>query len=140
MGLVGQIVGNGAISTASYLVGEMAEKGNFNGVNSTDIAINLATGLIAGLVGGPGANAGNTSLQSLGNQTVKRIGNAITHKNYGEIAKGILYYLKSTKTLNKELIKSIVKGNLPGLLKEFLTTEEIKKVTNEAIKQLEELK
>ncbi|WP_315451020.1 RHS repeat-associated core domain-containing protein, partial [uncultured Treponema sp.] len=140
VGLVGQIVGNGAISTASYLVEERAEKGNFNGVNSTDIAINLATGLIAGFVGGPGANAGNTSLQSLGNQTVKRIGNAITHKNYGEIAKGILYYLKSAKTLNKELIKSIVKGNLPGLLKEFLTTEEIKKVTNEAIKQLEELK
>ena len=87
-----------------------------------------------------GANARDGSLQSLGNQSVNRIGNIITHKNYVEIAKGILYYLRSTKTLNKELIKSIVKGNLPGLLKEFLTTEEIKNVTNEAIKQLEELK
>jgi len=117
---LGQIAGNALIGGVSSTTQELIDNnGDFSKINTETVAMNIGVGLLVGFLGGHGANA-NGYLKSLGDQLMKRIGNAFQHKSgdalVSEISKAISYYIKSSRTTNMELTKSLLRSNIPPAL------------------------
>ena len=108
IGLVGQVVGNAAISMASNATDQVARNGGFQNFDVGDMLIDGAIGAAAGLIGGPGA--GSKNVTNLGKQTVKRTMDALTHKGASaavkEGSKAMAYFVKNSKYITIPLVKS----------------------------------
>ena len=117
VGLVGQIAINAGLSAANSFADQTYEiycdDYTRDEYNLFEIGTAAAVGGVAGLIGGAGA--GNNAMNSLSNQLVKRVENAV---NYyigkgatKEIQKAIIYYAKSAnKMVMNEIVKSIIKA------------------------------
>ena len=117
VGLVGQIVINAGLSAANSFADQTYEiysdDYTRDEYNLFEIGTAAAVGGVAGLIGGAGA--GNNAMNSLSNQLVKRVENAV---NYyigkgatKEIQKAIIYYAKSAnKMVMNEIVKNIIKA------------------------------
>jgi hypothetical protein len=120
VGLAGQIIGNGLINGVANTAEQLTENGgDFASLNPGEIAINIGIGLVSGKLGGPGANS-NHHLSSLADQLTKRVGNAFEHKSgtelANEIVKAVGYYIKNSKTTHKDLVKSVIRSNIPAAM------------------------
>ena len=117
VGLVGQIAINAGLSAANSFADQTYEiycdDYTRDEYNLFEIGTAAAVGGVAGLIGGAGA--GNNAMNSLSNQLVKRVENAV---NYyigkgatKEIQKAIIYYAKSAnKMVMNEIVKNIIKA------------------------------
>ena len=117
IGLVGQVVGNAAISMASNATDQVARNGGFQNFDAGDMLIDGAIGAGVGLIGGHGA--GSKNVTNLGKQTVKRTMDALTHQGVStatkEFGKAIAYFGKNAKHMVKPLIKSFIRTGTASL-------------------------
>ena len=91
VGLVGQIVGNGIINGAADATKQVIENG-INNIDGWKIASNVGLGMIAGRLGGSGANS-NNYIGSVTKQLEKRIGNAFAQKRGLRLSKNFPRHL-----------------------------------------------
>ena len=91
VGLVGQIVGNGLINGAADATKQVIENG-INNIDGWKIASNVGLGMIAGRLGGSGANS-NNYIGSVTKQLEKRIGNAFAQKKGLRLSKNFPRHL-----------------------------------------------
>ena len=120
VGLVGQIAGNAVIGGAAAFGDQMyTNRGDINRVDLENVMLNALFGAIGGYVGGAGG--GSKYLMSLTNRMASRIGNALQYQSgqrlMREAINAIMYYIKSSSTLNINIIKGIIKSNIPQLPK-----------------------
>ncbi len=117
VGLVGQIAINAGLSAANSFADQTYEiycdDYTRDEYNLFEIGTAAAVGGVAGLIGGAGA--GNNAMNSLSNQLVKRVENAVNYYiSKGatkEIQKAIIYYAKSAnKMVMNEIVKNIIKA------------------------------
>ena len=94
-------------------------RGDINRVDLENVMLNALFGAIGGYVGGAGG--GSKYLMSLTNRMASRIGNALQYQSgqrlMREAINAIMYYIKSSSTLNINIIKGIIKSNIPQLPK-----------------------
>ena len=116
VGIVGQILGNGIISGATNVASQITDNSS-TGIDPYAVAANIGLGMLAGKIGGAGANA-NNYLQSLSKQLTNRVGNAFLHKSGQSLTKELTnafgYYIRSSGTTNKDLMTGIIKSNIPA--------------------------
>ena len=134
VGLVGQVLANGAISATQDIVTQFGfEHKNLSNANYLELGLAFITGAVAGKLGGKGADSSHIMASST-KQLFHRIGNAITHKTgkdlVSELGKAIVYYAKTNglKSISKDTVWSILKGTTPSALN--LGIEIYKKVEN----------
>ena len=134
VGLVGQVLANGAISATQDIVTQFGfEHKNLSNANYLELGLAFITGAVAGKLGGKGADSSHIMASST-KQLFHRIGNAITHKTgkdlVSELGKAIVYYAKTNglKSISKDTVWSILKGTAPSALN--LGIEIYKKVEN----------
>ena len=134
VGLVGQVLANGAISATQDIVTQFGfEHKNLSNANYLELGLAFITGSVAGKLGGKGADSSHIMASST-KQLFHRIGNAITHKTgkdlVSELGKAIVYYAKTNglKSISKDTVWSILKGTAPSALN--LGIEIYKKVEN----------
>ena len=134
VGLVGQVLANGAISATQDIVTQFGfEHKNLSNADYLELGLAFITGSVAGKLGGKGADSSHIMASST-KQLFRRIGNAINHKTgkdlVSELSKAIVYYAKTNglKSISKDTVWSIVKGTAPSALN--LGIEIYKKVEN----------
>jgi RHS repeat-associated protein len=116
-GLIGHVIGNAAIGGSANITEQVVEEGDFSKVDWFKVGGSVLAGAVAGKLGGAGANS-NGHLSSMANQLGKRLQNAVTHKSgearIQEMAKAFSCYFKQTGTIEKEMIKGIIRSNIPS--------------------------
>lgn len=105
--LVGQVIGNVALSVGNLLI-----QGNC--ITETDIAIAIISGVILGLAGGAGL--GYTAY--LNSQDARLLNRIISSKGK-DIAKAIVYFVKSNQTIYKKLFKPLLRSFVASVLTDY---------------------
>jgi len=120
VGLGGQVLVNGAISTAQDAITQFVfEDKNLSDADYMQLGLSFLTGCLAGRLGGKGADSSHIMASST-KQLFHRIGNAFTHKRgndlISELGKAIAYYGKTNglKSISKETVVAILKGTIPS--------------------------
>ena len=118
-GIVLQVVGNGAISGAADLATQLSKNGGkLSEVDGWSIAASIGAGMLAGKIGGSGANQ-NNYLGSLSERLMTRMGNAFANKTGSalrtELKKALINYIKSSGTTNMAMVENIIRSNIPAV-------------------------
>ena len=118
-GLVGQIIGNGVISGATNIVTQVNEGKNINTIDGWSVTASVGLGMIAGRIGGSGANT-NNYLGSLSNRLITRLGNAFQHKAgesfVREATNAFSYFVKSSQSTYINMVENIGNSYLPSII------------------------
>ncbi len=118
VGLVGQAIGNAAISVVTD-VGTMVIEGEINTANIVDLMETAAIGALCGLAGGPGGSTRHLSsaANNLFSKTGKIIQSSVKRSNFDNTAKDIInafkYYYKNAAKEEGRIVKSVLKSFLP---------------------------
>ena len=111
VGIVGQVVGNAAISVANDATDQV-----LSGKTSLDWGSMLLSGMTgagAGFAGGSGA--GSKNLTRIGTTNLKRTWNALTHNGIGAAAstlsRGLTYFAKNANYIRKPLLVALAKSS-----------------------------
>ena len=132
-------VASAIISGGTDLSTQLYNNGfDFTQIDVTEVLISSAIGAIGAKAGG---NAGNTGhLDSMGKNCLKRIGKTLSGTNFTpcysisksgkEIKKAITYYFSQTSKDNTKVIKSVIKSNVPVMVKSGSDVYVVKVVLN----------
>jgi len=118
VGIVGQIFLNGTIGAATNVTQQLFNNGgSFDNLSGWSIAASVGVGMLAGALGGKGADY-NNHLSSLSNQLTNRIGNAFAYKTGDALTKELTnafsYFMKNAGTTLVKNWQSIIRANIPA--------------------------
>ncbi len=118
VGLIGQVVGNAAISMTNNAVDQVVENKGFSNFDPVSMVVDGAIGAVAGLVGGPGA--GNKGLTKYGLQVIRRSSNAFVHNGIqsavAEASRAMAYFAKNAKHIVIPLANALRNSNMAALI------------------------
>ena len=119
IGIVGQIVGNALISGAENIANQTILDKENEPFDVSSLALDMAIGGIGGAIGGDGALVRKTSkgttrmtshITSLTHRTNSRVVKGIVSGSSTTVKKAVVYYVKNTRVLYRQLGSGLAKG------------------------------